>query len=803
MNFRDLQEKTYGKSGLGKWMNQQSAGGGAGWDRYSTEGEKLGKCGDAKEGEPYSACLSRQKADKLGKKGIASFVRRKREAQKEAGRDDIGDGKKGQKPVYVKTGITDKDPNKRGIQDAFSQEHTNTRYTVNPEHRMHSFIEFSRIEEDIDLVQFPDPLPITLKKLFKNKGKRDGNPTDDVVKTKKTTWSAGSLLPSQDAIYLGKALGMAIGGVKGGDLGSIVSNDKRILDGHHRWAATMFNDPNAKVGGIEVDMGIKDLIPVLRSLGDVYGNERRGNPGGTDINIYAATPSDAIDAVITGKYMNPSFVNREKALAWLKSIGGEAELVRRLKSIQSKVPPPGAPPRDKMPVIDADKNQHVDAARLLMRGNLDVYAPYAKESVEISQFDEAVGTIYKAWVNVKTGVCEYWRGGSLGKPYHTQMIAKNPDKFDITEKQLKDAVTKQTVMPVSDKTKDWKDYHFRLRNGIVDLDWNLEGYMMKKGWAKVTVDVGAKEAEIATTSVTNGKKALETVVDCLPKNANLRAKSMIIWVGPNNMLAKPLVHLSDPAAFDMFLKTGRVVSRTEIGNTMAQFRDSVQYDDCFEFSHLLVEKNEPTSQALWDKAIRMAKKKFMVYPSAYANAWAAKWYKEQGGGWRAVKEETEDKPLIKWFDAFERLLKQSGGNYSKVSPVEMLKLYYKGVSPKDAVKQLKEESCGCGCDEEIEEAIVEEDGKEKKVDLNNPFRTPDGPKKFAVYVKNDKGNVVMVRFGDPNMSIQRDHEERLNSFRARHGCDDDPGPKWKAKYWSCKFWEKGSPITKLLKDKEV
>ena len=108
----ELQEKTYAKSGLGKWMNQQSAGGGAGWDRYSTTGSKLGKCGDAEEGEPYSACLSRQKADKLGKKGIASFVRRKRAAQEKAGRGDIGDGEKGKKPVYVKTGITDKDPKK-------------------------------------------------------------------------------------------------------------------------------------------------------------------------------------------------------------------------------------------------------------------------------------------------------------------------------------------------------------------------------------------------------------------------------------------------------------------------------------------------------------------------------------------------------------------------------------------------------------------------------------------------------------------------------------------------------------------
>lgn len=82
-----------------------------------------------------------------------------------------------------------------------------------------------------------------------------------------------------------------------------------------------------------------------------------------------------------------------------------------------------------------------------------------------------------------------------------------------------------------------------------------------------------------------------------------------------------------------------------------------------------------------------------------------------------------------------------------------------------------------------------ESGKEEKVKLNKPFRTPGGPKKFSVYVKNDKGNVVKVNFGDPNMEIKRDDPERRKSYRARHNCDS-PGPKWKANYWSCKMWSK-------------
>ena len=75
----------------------------------------------------------------------------------------------------------------------------------------------------------------------------------------------------------------------------------------------------------------------------------------------------------------------------------------------------------------------------------------------------------------------------------------------------------------------------------------------------------------------------------------------------------------------------------------------------------------------------------------------------------------------------------------------------------------------------------------KKVTLNKPFYTPDGPKKSAVYVTGPKGDPVIVRFGDKNMEIKVDDPERRKSFRARHNCDN-PGPKWKARYWSCKAW---------------
>jgi hypothetical protein len=98
-----------------------------------------------------------------------------------------------------------------------------------------------------------------------------------------------------------------------------------------------------------------------------------------------------------------------------------------------------------------------------------------------------------------------------------------------------------------------------------------------------------------------------------------------------------------------------------------------------------------------------------------------------------------------------------------------------------------------------EEAWAAEKNKGKK--LNKPFRTSKGPKKFSVYVKNEKGNVVKVNFGDPNMEIKRDNPARRKSFRARHNCEN-PGPKTKARYWSCKMWSKKS-VTKMTKAEDT
>src|SRR5210317_2194142 len=86
---------------------------------------------------------------------------------------------------------------------------------------------------------------------------------------------------------------------------------------------------------------------------------------------------------------------------------------------------------------------------------------------------------------------------------------------------------------------------------------------------------------------------------------------------------------------------------------------------------------------------------------------------------------------------------------------------------------------------ENDENIEEAEYQGRTVKLNKPMR--GDVKKFKVYVKNPKGNTVKVNFGDPDMKIKKSNPARRRSFRARHNCDT-PGPKHKARYWSCRKW---------------
>lgn len=96
---------------------------------------------------------------------------------------------------------------------------------------------------------------------------------------------------------------------------------------------------------------------------------------------------------------------------------------------------------------------------------------------------------------------------------------------------------------------------------------------------------------------------------------------------------------------------------------------------------------------------------------------------------------------------------------------------------KSYTTELKEANCNC---------VYEAEYQGREVSLGKPMQ--GDVKKFKVYVKNPKtGKVVKVNFGQKGMNIKKNNPDRRKSFRARMNCDS-PGPRTKARYWSCRKW---------------
>lgn len=242
--------------------------------------------------------------------------------------------------------------------------------------------------------------------------------------------------------------------------------------------------------------------------------------------------------------------------------------------------------------------------------------------------------------------------------------------------------------------------------------------------------------------------------------------------------------------------------------------------------NLFLEKNCPTDAGKWAASKAAAKSKFSVYPSAYANGWASKNYKSKGGGWTTCKENVQlDEAcwdgykavggkmkngkmvpncvpvnendnnmklinLIPGKNIKEDINSDDDVNYGLVEPEEY------DVEDEDMEdfisfmraysKDLNEATCPC---------MHEAEYQGREVKLGKPMA--GDVKKFKVYVKNPAGNVVKVNFGhggtsaaskgEKTMRIRKSNPKARKSFRARHNCDS-PGPRHKARYWSCRKW---------------
>ena len=200
------------------------------------------------------------------------------------------------------------------------------------------------------------------------------------------------------------------------------------------------------------------------------------------------------------------------------------------------------------------------------------------------------------------------------------------------------------------------------------------------------------------------------------------------------------LHSTEEAVFDFFEKNKKKLEK---------LADEDEWDDLYDMAF------EKFPEADQDDVAQSMNKAMLM----------AGWVENNLEDYRQSEKELEDM-------AFGTKKQQKGikmGDYDK-----------KMKTPKQSPSELYIEE---GTKKKVEEAEY----RGRTVQLNKPFYTPGGPRKRAVYVKNDKGNVVKVGFGEPGMKIKKNNPERRRSFRARHNCDN-PGPRWKARYWSCRFW---------------
>ena len=230
-----------------------------------------------------------------------------------------------------------------------------------------------------------------------------------------------------------------------------------------------------------------------------------------------------------------------------------------------------------------------------------------------------------------------------------------------------------------------------------------------------------------------------------------------------------------------------------------------------EYLNSLLEKNIPTNPSKWNYYKSQAKKKFDVYPSAYANAWAAKQYKAAGGGWKKGKKENielkkKDKnSSIPFGSGYDKIDEKQGPCWDGYQQIGMKKkggkMVPNCVKNEDYVVENYydyQSFTKFMTENYVNKPIEEAEYQGKKVELGKVKR--GGDKKFFVYVKDPKTkNVKKDSFGETTgLSIKTKDPDKRRNFRARHNCDN-PGPKTKARYWSCRMWSGPDAVKNMLK----
>ena len=273
------------------------------------------------------------------------------------------------------------------------------------------------LKEDDTVLGIKGPIP--LSKIPKaaaqsaiDAGQKDDDVKDDTAKFKKSSIPAANLKASQTEIIPEKAVGIAIGMILkkgmfktiGGDLGAIASSDSYIMDGHHRWAATMLADPKANVDVTFIDLPAQKLVSVLNVITAAKG--RSGNPGSGNIKNFTGNAIGKVIDIFAKKGDGNN--SAEEVIEAVSKIGngnfdkGKEIMMKNADNLPKNIMP-GAPERIDMPVVDADEVAKV--AKDIQNGTIDYTGPYSadvKSKLKVDSVNKRLDSMLKeSFIKIK------------------------------------------------------------------------------------------------------------------------------------------------------------------------------------------------------------------------------------------------------------------------------------------------------------------------------------------------------------------------------------------------------------------
>ena len=254
--------------------------------------------------------------------------------------------------------------------------------------------------------------------------------------------------------------------------------------------------------------------------------------------------------------------------------------------------------------------------------------------------------------------------------------------------------------------------------------------------------------------------------------------------------AKEMGKVSQAGVYRAYINKMKKITKKKSESVMNLSKEKLIEIIQEEYQNILSENNMMT-EAQFDEAAgekdacyHKVKARYDVWPSAYASGALVKCRKVGAANWgnkSKKKESVEEARGTCWVGYSQKGMKKKGDKMVPNCVKEITEIFY----------EVDGKGYGYTFEYNRENDLHEAEYQGRKVKLGKPMQ--GDAKKFKVYVKNPKGNVVKVNFGQGGdakggtMRIRKSNPEARKSFRARHNCDN-PGPRHKARYWSCRKW---------------